>query len=122
MAFKILTDTDKKFEIVKQHVLNKDGFTKKYCILDSTVHTPFYFKCPVCKTNSTNIDLSNTQTFQSQKFQIDLDSITALGGTGIMCKIIQCENCSANYFVGIGYTEPNNGRDVFLLHTIIEIK
>jgi hypothetical protein len=122
MGFKSLNKSDKTFEVSKQHLLNKEGFTSKYCILDSNSSTPYYFLCPNCKTNSTNIDHSNANSFNPNKIKVDLDSIIELGGTGTICKLISCENCLTNYFVGIGYIEPNNGRDVLLMHTIIELK
>ncbi len=121
MGFTLLDKSDSCFEVVRQHLLNTKGFTSKYCLLDYKSATPYYFKCPVCK-DSIHIDHSNANSFNREKIKINLQSIIDLGGTGIICKIIQCNNCHTNYFVGIGYMEPNNGRDVFLLHTIIELK
>jgi hypothetical protein len=122
MGFKLINNSEKEFIIVKQHLINKEGFIPKYCILDSRHSTPYYFLCPNCKKNSTNIDHLNAHSFDSNKIKVNINSIIEMGGTGTISKLISCQNCLTNYFVGIGYIEPNNGRDVLLLHTIIELK
>ncbi|TKD60536.1 hypothetical protein [Flavobacterium sp. ASW18X] len=122
MGFKSLDKSDKTFEVEKQHLLNTDGFSSEYCILDFKTVTPYYFNCRVCQDSSINIDHINANSFNPEKIKIELESIIELGGTGTICKIIKCDNCDTHYFVGIGYIEPNNGRDVLLLHTIIELK
>lgn len=122
MGFKTLDKSDINFTISKQHLLNKKGVVQKYCILDSGHSTPYYFSCPNCKNSSINIDHSNANSFNPDKIKINLNSIIELGGTGTISKLIECENCQTNYFIGIGYIEPNNGRDVLLIHTIIELE
>lgn len=118
--FKSLDKSENKFEIVKLHLINKKGFTE-FTILDSKTLTPFFFQCPNCKKCG-SIDISKTNQFDSEKIKIDLTEICKLGGTGFVCKLIKCESCSTYFFVGIGYTEPNYGRDVYFLHNIIELK
>ena len=119
MGFKSLDTSDKHFKVVKLHLLNEKGFTSNYCILDFDKATPYYFMCPVCKKNSTNIGHDKLNSFDSKKFKIDFNAILSLGGPGSMCKLIQCTHCDTHYFVGIGYIEPNNGRSVLLIHNII---
>lgn len=122
MGFKSLNKSNKHFEVARQHILNTDGFTSEYCIQDSNKVTPFHFNCQGCTDSSDTIDHLNCNPFDTEKIKVDVNSIIELGGTGTICKVIECENCATNYFVGIGYIEPNNGRDVLLLHTIIELK
>lgn len=122
MGFKSMRQSDKTFELVKLHVKNTEGFIKKYCILDFKKVTPFHFTCPVCKQSNTNIDYSDAGSFNPKKIKIDELSLTATKSLGTICKLIVCETCDTYYFVSIGYIEPNYGRDVLLLDSIIELK
>ena len=121
MPFKSIIKSDQHFRIVRQHIINQEGFTPKFTLIDHTTATPYYFQCPVCKSSSTNVDHLNAGTFNSDHIKIDKEAFMQYGGTGLLSKLIQCENCTTHYFIGIGYTEPNNGRDVFLLNNILEL-
>jgi len=121
MTFKSLMSSNLKFEIIKQHVLNLDTAINNYCISDAGKKTPYYFMCPNCKSSSISIDDSMVAIFNSKKIKIDSKALIENGGTGSYCKLINCENCNTYYFVAIGYTEPNYGRDVLLLHSILEL-
>jgi hypothetical protein len=121
MGFETISPLNKKYRIVKQHFLNKEKFKSNYWIYDSGRKMPYYFMCPNCNMNSTNINHLDTETVDSSNFVLDLTQVAELGGAGSMGKIIECSQCKTEYYVGIGYIEPNNGRDVFLIHTIIEI-
>lgn len=112
----------KTFKVEKQHLLNTAYFIREYCITDANKVTPYQFSCLVCKTSSTEIALSNTKWIESIKIQLVWDAIKALGGTGVMGSVITCDNCHTPYLIGIGYAEPNYGRDVFFVHTIIELR
>lgn len=121
MPFNSLPKSNQRFRIVRQLVINQEGFTQKFTLIDHKTVTPYYFQCPVCKSSSTNIDHLNAGTFNSNHIKIDKETFKKHGGTGLLSKLIQCNNCNTHYFIGIGYTEPNNGRDVFLLHNILEL-
>lgn len=122
MTFTIQDNVDKHFAVVKQHVLNTAGNTREYRIADTSKITPYHFTCPVCHDSTTNIDCSDTKWVESMKVQIDWQATTTLSCIGDMGKVIICDHCDTPYFIGIGYTEPNYGRDVFLLHCIIELQ
>lgn len=122
MTFTSQDNANQHFEVIQQYLLNKVGFTSAYRIVDGNRVTPYHFTCPVCNNSSTNIDCSNSKWVESMTIRIDWEAIKALGGTGDMGKLISCDNCQTPYFIGIGYAEPNYGRDVFFLHTIIELK
>lgn len=122
MAFISQNNTDKHYKVTRQHLLNTQGFTREYCISDANKVTPYQFSCPVCKTSSTKIISSNARWIESIKIQLDWEAIKALGGTGDMGNVMTCDTCHTPYFIGIGYAEPNYGRDVFFVHTIIELK
>jgi len=49
------------------------------------------------------------------------DAVRTYGGRGAYEKIIECTPCESIFYIGIGYDEPNNGRDVFDLHCIWEL-
>lgn len=126
MAFTSLLNTqnhsDKAFAVVKQHLLNTVGHTREYCISDANNVTPYHFTCPVCHDSVTHIDCSDAKCIENIKVNIDWEAIKALGGTGVIGKLMSCDHCHTPYFIGIGYVEPNYGRDVFLLHSIIELE
>lgn len=122
MSFISINKSVRNFTPVKTLFLNTEGHSSKFIILDSGKSTPYYFKCISCKKSSINIDHSNAHPFDPKKLKIPIEKIIEMGGTGTICKIINCSNCNNYYFVGIGYTEPNYGRDVLLLHTILELK
>ncbi|NER12090.1 hypothetical protein GWK08_01430 [Leptobacterium flavescens] len=121
MGFELVEEPKLKYKIVKQHFLAGPTFTDATKIYDAGRKTPFYFLCPNCKKHSINIDHLNTRYFNKEGFILDLDEVVKLGGAGPMHKLIKCSHCNSIFYIGIGYFEPNNGRDVFDIHTIIEI-
>jgi hypothetical protein len=117
MGFETILKHNKTYQIVKEHFLNKEEHKRDWWIYDSGKKSPFYFMCPNCKANSTNINHLDTKNIDEKT----INQITKLSETGSIYKIIKCSQCNTEYYVGIGYIEPNNGRDVYLLHSIIEI-
>jgi hypothetical protein len=111
----------KKYFIKKLRLLNKEGWTKEFCLLDHKTRTDYSFTCPHCNT-STNIDTIHAVFFQLVDWEIDEKELLPYDGTGMFGKIIHCPGCHTSYYTGINYLEPNNGRDVFVLHNIIELE
>lgn len=122
MGFQTLKGSEHQFKILKIHILNKEKFSHKYKIYDAGSHTSYDFTCKNCNGSKTDINISDFTNFQADKIKINLDDLIEKGGTGSMCKLIKCERCNTFYYVGFGYDEPNNGRDVFMIHSILELK
>ncbi|SNR17028.1 hypothetical protein [Tenacibaculum jejuense] len=118
---------------VKEVVLSNDkGWTNKYTILDHITETPYKFKCIVCNDATVEInhyDLGNvgnkTCTYQSNTDTpviIATNDIRNHNGIGFCSKVTCCNNCNTYYYASFGYTEPNNGRDVIFLDTILRLE
>lgn len=122
MGFSTLDTSEKSFRIIEQHILNEDGFTPEFTLLDFRTVTPYYFSCTSCDRSTGHIGHDDAKTFSNQKFRIDSASLQEFGGPGTISKLINCDHCHTTFFVGIGYMEPNYGRDVFVLHSILELE
>ncbi|MEJ8757131.1 hypothetical protein WG947_09000 [Pontibacter sp. H259] len=116
------TDSFRKYKIVKQHFYNDDPH--QYWLFDAGKNTPYTVVCPVCKSSDFRIDFNSleAEVYIDDLSILDEEELRQLGGSGSVYKIIRCLNCNNLFYIGIGYREPNNGRDVYLLKTIIEVK
>lgn len=107
--------------IVKQHFLIENIHDSNYWIYDAGRKNPYEFICPGCQVKSILIDHLNCKPVHLKQHFNDPDKVIRMGGTGLVFKIIRCSNCGTCYYIGLGLIEPNNGRDVYVLHTILEI-
>ena len=107
-------------EEMKLIILNSKGWTKEFCLQDSDFRSDFIFNCPNCKKINF-IDAKNSTSYPNIGLKFTQNEIDSIGGTGTISKLIDCVKCKTIYFVGIGYIEPNNGRDVLVLHNIVEL-
>ncbi len=119
MGFSIHNDSLQSFKISKIIILNKKGWITEYTIQDYIHKSPYLFECPVCLKSS--IDIDSKDLVYHDNLKIKIEAIENTGGTGFLCQLISCQNCNTFYFVGIGYTEPNNGRDVLFIHNILQL-
>jgi hypothetical protein len=105
---------------MKLILLNKKGWTPKYCLLDHRTKTDYFFGCSTCKTKL-RIDFSQATQFENLNLGVSIEKFIEFGGVGVLTILLQCEKCRTSFLIGIGYTEPNNGRDVFFVSKIIEL-
>lgn len=85
---------------------------------------PYEFICPGCRKRSHLIsgkDFSwvDGQTSQPLAFGYQVKSGLPVGADGEM---FFCPDCDCSYTLHLGYAEPNNGRDVFPLHGIYQLR
>ena len=119
MEFQNQIDIKGGFNLVRQHFID-DGDPNSSCrIFDAGKKTPFYFLCPNCKLKSTNIN--HLDLFDGSEFKI-AENPNNLTGLTYDFKILMCSECSKLYYIGIEYSEPNNGRTVYSIKIIVEIE
>jgi hypothetical protein len=100
---------------------NKLGWTKEFCLQDYKTKTDFTYTCVNCESKIV-IDIFKATQYENLNLSFSTENFIEFGGTGYLNKLIQCESCTSFFLVGIVYTEPNYGRDVFFLHNIIELE
>ncbi|MFK7935938.1 MAG: hypothetical protein AB8G22_20665 [Saprospiraceae bacterium] len=94
-------------------------------------HSPVYsypFPCPTCNRSHFSIEV-NPDPYQfnwsvASNFRASLvkTKIETTTGIGVYGNIIHCDHCTSYFYIGLGYEEPNNSRDVFTLHCIWAVK
>lgn len=105
---------------MKLVLLNQKGWTDEFCLQDSNFKKCYKFNCCNCK-QVIDINSENLSIFKNLGLNFNEREIEIISGTGSLSKIVICKNCKTLYFVGIGYLEPNYGRDVLVLHNVVEL-
>jgi hypothetical protein len=103
------------------HLLNKVGWKEPFTLLDHRIKTDYKFTCPHCGA-AIVIDTEGAADFSFLKWEGGKEALEPFGGTAFFSKIIGCNGCQTHYFIGIEYLEPNHGRDVLILHNIVEVE
>ena len=83
---------------------------------DGGKNAPYYFLCPNCEQNSCHINHLNSSSVEEVEFQEPSFPL------GHLFKVLVCNNCQCEFYIGIGYREPNNGRNLFEICKIHKIK
>lgn len=96
-----------------------------FWINDAGKLTPYVFECPNCKMTSTEIKITTNPHLNV--YSVPYKGLPNLfleqeGGKDDFYTWLQCDVCTADYYIGLGYLEPNNGRDVFFLKRILEME
>lgn len=123
--FKEVNQGQDNFTIKQQCLIKKKG-EKEIWIYDSGNSYPYLFQC-ACELSKTQIEIPSTpnikfQSVYTEKVRIASKELIDNGGSGTYYKYLQCDKCDTIYFIGLGLTEPNNGRNVFVVHTIFEVE
>jgi len=123
MDFDLINISNSKWTIVKQILFNTDPYKEeKLWVYSSGVEIGYDFVCPNCKICRSKIDIKNVLGFKSNDAIISIAELIEYGGAGMLFKVLKCNSCESHYYFGFGYIEPNNGWDVYVLHTILEIE
>ena len=114
----------RQLPILKQHF--KTEGRKGLWVNDAGKVSPYTFLCPNCQNNTITIELQTQPSFNCTYLEvkqppIKLTALRAWNSGSLFYQLIKCAKCPTVYFAGFTYTEPNYGRDVFLLKTILEV-
>lgn len=120
MSFTPIETLDYNFELVDQAYL-ADEFHWNSVVSDGGISKHFEFRCQFCVDSVGVISMENAWGMEQLKKQMNIETFRPFGGCGMFFKLIECDLCHTAYYVGFGYTEPNNGRDVFFVLNIIQV-
>ena len=85
---------------------------------------PYEFICPGCRESRHQIDGADFQCITGETPQPLAFGHQVRYGlpAGANEKMLHCSNCDCSYTIHLGYAEPNNGRDVFPLHGVYQLR
>jgi hypothetical protein len=123
MDFELVTNSGKaNWHIEEQILLNNDSSSnRQFWMSDAGIISSYPFNCTKCMNSSLKLDHSKCEPFDNNNPIISLDDLVKHGGGGMYYKIMKCKSCKSKYYFGFGYIEPNYGRDVYVIHTILKV-
>lgn len=105
--------------------LNTDYYDQKYWvhrIQNKPNHASFVLECPNCRKGKIFISFSNSTDTQKISHLVDDKEKQRIGGLGLLYHFSTCDNCRKAFYIGLGYIEPNNGREVITLHNVVGLE
>ena len=111
---------------IRKRWFQKSEKGREGTLSDSGYASPYEIVCFGCEKSSYTLEIRfhpfNLRHFSLTDVGFDREEIISYGGAGQNDVWLQCPHCQTHYYVGVGWYEPNNGRDVFVLHTILEVE